>query len=188
MTKRADKPAWDKPAPKVRADAKLKNLSEEDQETLWLLLHPTDPETPPYTLEAALVYIQEEHDFSVSLSTLSEWRSWYQLKQRVDAARERAEQTRLELLKDPNLSPEDIEKVAQTVFTAEAVETMNVKAYVALAKLNIARNKQAIERDKLNAATKSKLETGLDALLAEIQGNPRALEIFKQLQEVVEAA
>lgn len=188
MTKRADKPTWDKPAPKVRADAKLKNLPEEDQETLWLLLHPTDSETPAYTLEAAMVYIQEEHDFSVALSTLSEWHSWYQLKRRMDAARERADQTKLEMLKDPNFSTEYIEQAGLAVFQAEAVETMNVKAYVALCKLSLAREKQAIERDKLTAATKTKLETGLEALLAEIQGNPKALVIFKQLQEVVEAA
>jgi len=150
MTKRADKPTWDKPAPKVRADAKLKNLPEEDQETLWLLLHPTDPETPGYTLEAALVHIQEEHDFSVSLSTLSEWRAWYQLKRRMDAARERADQTKLELLKDPNLSAEDIEKVAQTVFTAEALESGNVKGFVALAKLRLAN--RALDHDERRIA------------------------------------
>lgn len=189
MTKRTGKPSWDIPPPKVRKDAKLKNLSEEDQETLWVLMNSPDKEaTPDYTQDEALVYILEEHGFSVSGSTLSEWHSWYALNLRTAAARERADQTREELLKDPSLAPDDIERVAQTVFTAEALETKDVKAYVALAKLNIARNKQALERDKLTAATKTKLETGLDALLAEIQGNQKALAIFKQLQEVVSKA
>lgn len=187
MTKRTGKPSW--AAPKVRKDAKLKNLSEEDQETLWILLNSPDKKaTPDYTQEQALVYIQEEHGFSVSGSTLSEWQSWYALNLRTEAARERSDQTREALLQDPDLSPDYIDRVAQTVFTAEVLQAKDVKAYIALAKLNIARNKQAIERDKLNAATKTKLETGLDALLAEIQGNPKAIAIFKQLQEVVEAA
>ncbi len=63
-----------------------------------------------------------------------------------------------------------------------------MKGYVALAKLGLAKTKQQIDRDKLSAATKTQIEKGLDALLSEIQGNPKALALFKQLQEVVSKA
>jgi hypothetical protein len=182
--KRTGMPGWDH-APKVRSDAKLKNLPEADQETLWVMLHPTEVGQDPRSLEEVLVHIEADHGFSVSLSTLSEWRSWYALQRRMNHAAERAQQARLELAKDPNISPDDIERIAQTVFTAETLEAGNVKGYVALAKLQLARNKQQIERDKLSASIKSKLEAGLDALMEEIQGNPRAMAKFNELKEVV---
>lgn len=185
--KRTGKPGWDQER-KVHSNAKLKTLPREHQETLWELLHPTDATVQPYNVEQCLVHLQEEHQVEVSASTFYEWVSWYGLQLRLDAAAERAEQARLELAKDPSITPEDLDRVAQTVFTAESLTSGNAKVYVQLAKLNLAKNKQQLERDKLTAATKTQLERGLDALLAEIQGNGKALEIFKQLQEVVSNA
>ncbi len=173
---------------KPRADSKLKNLAETDQETLWLLMHPTDSTVTAYTLEAAQVHVLDEHKVSVGLSSLSEWHAWYSLKRRMEAAAERANQTAIELAKNSDLTPEDIERVAQTVFTSEALQHQDVGAYVQLAKLRLASSKQAIERDKITAAAKSKIEAGLEALLAEIQGNPKALALFNQLKEVVAKA
>jgi hypothetical protein len=126
------------PTKKPRSDSKLKNLPADAQETLWRLMHPEDKDTPAYSLEAACVHVQEELGISVGLSTLSEWHSWYALSRRMEAASERANQTRLELAQNSDLTPQDIERVAQTVFTAETLESGNVKAYVALAKLSLA--------------------------------------------------
>jgi len=170
---------------KPRADSKLKNLPEADQEALWLLMHPADAETKAWTLDAVAVHVQEAHQISVALSTLSEWHAWYALKQRMELAAQRANQTSIELARNSDLTPEDIERVAQTVFTAEALQYQDVGAYVKLAKLRLASSKQAIEREKITAAAKSKIEAGLEALLAEIQGSPKALALFNQLREVV---
>jgi hypothetical protein len=123
---------------KPRADSKLKNLPEHLQEGFWLLLHPTDAEVRPYTLEDLGGEIYDKHALSVSVSTLSEWHSWYALRLRMESAAERANQTAIELAKNSDLTPEDIERVAQTVFTAETLQAGNVKGYVALAKLRLA--------------------------------------------------
>jgi hypothetical protein len=120
-----------------RADAKLKNLPDEAQEALWEYLHPADPEERRRTLAEAQSEVPLRHGFTVSLGSLSEWRSWYALRRRMNAARERADQTRIELLKDASLRPDEIEKVAQAVFTAETLEAGNVKGYVALAQLRL---------------------------------------------------
>lgn len=173
---------------KARADSKLKNLAETDQETLWLLLHPTDSTVPAATMEDVRVYVLEELKVSAALSTLSEWHAWYSLKRRMEAAAERANQTSIALARDSSLTPADIERVAQTVFTAESLQMGDVGAYVKLANLRLKASKQALDRDKLTAASKSLIEKGLDALLAEIQGNPRAMKLFAQLQEVVSKA
>ncbi len=185
---RNGKPGWDQEERKVHSNSKIKSLPDADQETLWLLMHPSDDTVTPYTVEACMFYLQEEHGRSVASSTFYEWHAWYQFKLRMDSAAERAEQARLELAKDPRLTPEDLDRAAQTVFTAETLQNRDVKGYVALAKLGLAKTKQQLDRDKLSAASKSQIEKGLDALLAEIQGNPKALALFKQLQEVVSKA
>jgi len=133
---------------KPRADAKLKNLPHADQETLWLLMHPTDKDTPAYTLEACACHIMLEHGFEPSLSSLSEWRSWFALARRMEAAAQRANQTAIELARNSDLTPQDIERVAQTVFTAETLEAGNVKGYVALAKLRLEFQKLELDQQK----------------------------------------
>lgn len=171
---------------KPRADSKLKNLPEADQEGFWLLMHPADAETPAWTLEAVVGHIFDTYQLFVSISTLSEWHSWYALKRRMEAAAERANQTSIELAKNSDLTPEDIERVAQTVFTAETLEAGNVKGYVALAKLRLA--SRALDHDarKLalleSAAREAKAKLEAIASSAKSTGGLTA-ETLKQIEE-----
>lgn len=144
----------DKPK-KPRADSKLKNLPAEDQEAIWTLMHPTDKDTPAMTLEAVAAAVMDSYRISVGLSTLSEWHSWFALERRMLNARNRANQTAVELARNSDMSPADIERVAQTVFTAETLEAGNVKAYVALATLNLERAKLAQADAKIDLSRKA---------------------------------
>lgn len=133
MPAKKQSPSWDAVPRKPRADSKLKNLPDSDQETMWLLLHPSDSTVPPYTLEALAVHVMEDHGFEPALSSLSEWHSWYALRQRMEKAKARADQARLEwIAENPDATPEDLEKLGQIVFTAESIEGGNVKAFVSL--------------------------------------------------------
>jgi hypothetical protein len=132
---------------KPRADSKLKNLPDTDQEAMWQLMHPADAETKAWSLEQVACHIQNTHGFSVALSTLSEWHSWYSLRRRMEHAARRANQTALELARNSDMTPEDIHRVAQTVFTAEALEQGDIKGYVALARLRQG-DKSLEQRDK----------------------------------------
>jgi nicotinic acid mononucleotide adenylyltransferase len=71
------------------------------------------------------------------------------MKKRMEAARHRAEQARLALATDPNITPADLSRIGQMVFTAETIEDGNVKAYVELVKLQLQAAKQDIEMRKL---------------------------------------
>lgn len=150
------------PEKQPRPDAKLKNLPEADQEALWDWLHPSDPDAKRMTLDEAQAEVPLRWGFTVSRSSLSEWRAWYALRRRMNAARERAEQTRLELIADGTLTPDAIEKAAQTVFTAESLDGGNVKAFVALAKLNLARRK--LDQDERRIALLEKKASAYDEL------------------------
>ncbi|BCU75997.1 hypothetical protein [Luteolibacter sp. LG18] len=167
-----------------RPDAKLQNLSDEEHEVLWRFRHP-EKGGKKLKLDAILVEIPLRYGFTVALSTLSDFYRWLAFRRRIAEAKRRANQAKAELANDPSITPEELDRVAQIVFTSEATENLDIKGYVALAKLRLAKEKHSLERQKLELATKTKLEAGLDALLGEIQGNDAAMKIWKQLKEVL---
>lgn len=175
-----------KPDKKPRADSKLKNLPDTEQEALWLLMHPTDPDTPAWTLEAVAADVLSRLGFHIAISSLSEWRSWYALRRRMDAASARANQTAIELARNSDLTPEDIERVAQTVFTAETLEAGNVKGYVALAKLRLASRALDMDARRLSileakaAEAKAKLEALTTAAKSKGGLSPETLAVIEE--------
>lgn len=132
----------------TRADAKLKNLPPEALEELWRFRNPEEG-GEKLTLEAIAVEIPLRYGFTVAVSTLSEFYCWLRFKRRMDGAADRAMQAKMELAKDPNATPEDLERAAQIVFTAETLEAGNVKGYVQLAKLGLQRKALEIDSRKL---------------------------------------
>lgn len=173
---------------KPRADAKLKNLSDQQQEDLWRCLHPSEGEDrKPMTLEEAQGEVPLRYGFTVSLSALSEWRSWYALKRRTESTLSRIDQAQEELRKaDPNVSAEKLEQLGQMIFTAESIEGGQVKAFVALMRersrreeLEINKRKLALLEDAARQA-KAKLEA---AMTAAKSGGGLTPEALKQIEE-----
>ena len=150
---------------KTHANAKIKMLPDDAQEALWRLLHPDDKDTPPYTLVDVLVHLKEDHGVECALSTLSEWHSWYALGRRMENAQARADQAKLEWLREnPNASPDELEKLGQMVFTAETIEGGNVKGFVALMRERSRR--KALEIDSAKLAILQRKADRLDELEA----------------------
>ena len=81
-----------------------------------------------------------------------------------------------------------MELVKQVSFEMMSGQRTDPKTAEKFIKLILKADKQDQDREKLKAASKSKIEEGLDALFAEIKGNKKAEIIFAQLQEVVKAA
>lgn len=188
MSAKKKAPDWDRPINperRPRAEAKIKNLPEADQETLWILLHPSDPDTPAYTLEQALVYLQTEHSIECALSTLGEWRSWYALRRRTQKAMARAEQAKLEWLKEnPSATPDELERLGQMVFTSETIEQGDVKAFVALMRERSRR--QALEIDSRKLAILEAKAARLDELEAKAKEIRSGGGLSAETLEVIE--
>jgi hypothetical protein len=168
----------------VRADAKLKNLPDEILDTLWRFRNPEE-DGEKLTLEAILVQLKDERGIEVSISTLSEFYKWLRFKRRMESAQDRAQQAREEMLKDPTINADDIERVAQAVFTAETMEDGNVKGFVALAKLRIANKQLQIDERRIELlerkaaqADQAKTVSDDDALTAEEKAT-RMKQIFR---------
>lgn len=132
----------------IRADAKLKNLPPEALEELWLMRNPGE-DGEKLTLEAIAVEVPLRYGFTCSVSSLSEFFKWLRLRKRLESAQHRAAQARMELARDPSITPADLSRVGQMVFTAETIEDGNIKAYVELVKLQLQSAKQDIELRKL---------------------------------------
>lgn len=133
----------------IRADAKLKNLPPDVQDAMWRLRNPDEEQDKKLTLMEVLAWLKAEHGIDSSLGALSEFYSWLRLKHRIENAARRATQVRLELAKDSSITPDDLERIAQTVFTAETIEGGDVEAFVKLATLRLNSRKVAQDERKL---------------------------------------
>jgi hypothetical protein len=134
------------PDKEIREDAKLKNLVQQDAqaaEDLWRFRYPEEGGTK-LTFDAILVEVPLRYGFTVSLSTLSEFYSWFKRRRRIEAARAAAEQGKRDMaMLDPEASLADLEAYAQFVFTNECLETGD--------KLNFARLKKIRQGDRKQA-------------------------------------
>lgn len=148
----------------VRADAFLQNLPDEAHQELWELRHPEEEDGKVWTLTDIAAWIPSRFNRPVSKSAVGNFYQWLALKRRMDAASERALQAKLELAKDPDITPDAIERVGQTIFAAEALESGNIDGYVALAKLRLAGRKMDMDDRKLALleAKAAKADTATD--------------------------
>ena len=153
----------------IRADAKLKNLPPEMLETLWRLRNPEE-DGKKLTFVEVLAWLKEEQGIESSMGALSEFYSWLRLKLRIESAAQRANQVRMQLAKDSSITPDDLERIAQTVFTAETIEGGDVEAFVKLATLNL--NKRRVDQDE----RKLKLLESKAARMDELEAKAKELK------------
>ena len=143
---------------KPRSDSKLKTLPEDRQEQIvaWA----RTPKTEDHS--GGLAYAREQlaaDGLKVSISTLSEFVSWYSLQQRFSKASARAKQIEELLLeKDPNMSPEKVREMGQAIFNLEAVDAGDAATFVSLEGLRLAQD---------SAAFKGKIEVAKHQLARE---------------------
>ncbi len=155
---------------KVRSDSVLGNLPEERQEQIiaWSM-QPKTEEHP-----GGLSYAREQlaaDGLKVSISTLSEFVSWWRLQRRFAAAASRANQV-ADLLeqRNPDMEPEHVRKLAQSIFTLEALDSGDADTFVSLEHLKLsqdsARTKFSLEERKLELAERrvKVMERKLDQL------------------------
>lgn len=168
----------------IRADAKLKNLPPEDLDLLWEFRNP-GPGGKKLTFSKIRVEIPLRFGFSVSQSTLSDFYAWLRLKRQWDRAVATAEQARIEMAKDASYSDADLDKFAERVLKAEAMEQGNAKAYVAIAKVQMTRSKLSLDERRVaileaKAAQADKASEVInDGKLSEEEKSARIKQLFR---------
>lgn len=171
-------------AKEIRSDAKLKNLPADALEELWRFRYPEE-EGKKLSYEGILVELESSYSVTSSMGALSEFYSWLRLKRRIESAAERAQQVRFELAKDSSITPDDLERVAQTVFTSESLSDGDVKSYVALATLRLHQKRTDLdERRLILVEAKAKRLDELEAKAKELKaGGGLSEETLEMLEK-----
>ena len=191
------------PAKRGNANSTLKNLPWEILDELWDLKYPEDPEQKAMTLREIVAILPERYGRTLNKSQLGEFYQWLEVKRNMRKRDNLARQFMEDLAKKrPDLSPREVRRRGQALFMARGIVEDDAKLFLVMAnlegddyrdtqedtKIELRKESNAIARDKLNASSRSKIDAGLDELYKEIQGNPKAVELFQQIKELVRKA
>lgn len=133
----------------------MKNLvltNAQAHEDLWRFRHPEEGGTP-LGFDEILVEIPLRYGFPVSLSTLSIFYAWFELKVRMDAKTDAADQLMEELAKSKNFSTAQIKEAGQRLFMTEGIVKVQPKVFFAAVEMQqnderLQQGKQKIEISK----------------------------------------
>lgn len=174
--------------PDARADAKLIPMLESDPEladAMWRFRNP-EKGGKKLTFAAILVWLQNEWGVSISLSTLHSSYRWLAVQRRWAAAEELAAQARAEMAKNPDLSDEDLDRFSDRVLKAEVAVKGDVKSYVSLGRLGLAR-KASSQRDK-ELDQRERTIAQREALVAQSERRVALLEAKAEFADEVKKA
>jgi hypothetical protein len=186
----------------ARSDAKLKNLPRETLDELWELKYPSDPAQKALGLVEIAALLPDQYGITIGKSALAEFYVWLEVQRRMWAREQLIDQVKEIIARDASLSAEQVRKAGQRLFMADGILERDVAKFATAASLEgedyraaqkdreieLRKEANAIARERLNAATRSKIDAGLDALYDEIKGNPKAVELFQQIKEIVRKA
>ena len=123
-----------------RADAKLQSLPEEALQDLWRFRHPEEG-GEKLTLEAICVEVPRLYGVTVALSSLHAFYRWLEVKRRLDQRQDLANQLKLDLAKDPEVSEAQIRAAGQRLFMAEGILDKDSKVFFDMVKIGQAETK-----------------------------------------------
>jgi pyruvate-formate lyase-activating enzyme len=159
---------------KIRADAKLKLMPTAVQEQLAELF-----KEPGFTLKQASEWLRQKKNLKLSVNTISEWYSWYQMRRAMAEREAKIDALLFDIKKQhPEISDAELFAKGQRVFSLLAVAEQQADEWVKVQAL-------ALEREKLAEKLKTDRERALDALAAEVKGNEPATAALKALVEAL---
>lgn len=131
---------------KPRSDSQLKTLPEERQSAI--IEHMRD-----HKLADTVAWLRDD-GLITSAAALSEFFSWYQLRDRLNRNQATVE-TLLEKLaqRDPNIPQDQLFQVGQEMFSALAIEQADPQAWALTQRLNLQRSELHLARQKFQRDT-----------------------------------
>lgn len=169
--------------PDYQATAKLLNLPQDARDMLWAFRHPQDEE-PKLTYVDILAKLPSLFGVSSSLAALSYfYKEEGQIRDMLEA-QAFAERAKLEMIKDPEMTPEAAARWAQFVFTTRVARDGNIKGFVALEKtrathLQIELDQQKFALIKAKADRLDAAQEVMGSSLTTEEQNRRIREILK---------
>jgi len=126
---------------KPRVDAKLKTLPEDRQ---WAIAD----YARDHSMEDTINWLRQD-GISTSLAALSEFLSWHSLRQQMAHNASTVETLLAEFIKNnPKTSPDAIQQMGQSFFTAMALQSQDPKAWYLTQQVGIKQQQLQLEREK----------------------------------------
>ncbi len=131
---------------KPRADSKLKTLPEERQAAIAEYARAK-------TLAETLLWLRED-GLQTSAAALSEFLSWFALQQQLQRNASTVETLLANLSHDlPEASPEKIQAIGQSFFSALALEQQDAKGWFLTQQINLKNQQLSLDREKFQRET-----------------------------------
>lgn len=132
--------------------------------------------------------LQKELGVQTSASALSTYFSKNSWRWRAERASAQADAIKKALLKDPqNFDAAKAAAIAQREFEL-AASNLSLSEVVKLKRLALHERQLDLELEKLANSLKTAQEKALDALFADIKGNPKAEKLFFQMRDALTGA
>jgi hypothetical protein len=138
-----------------------------------------------HSLEETVAWLKAD-GLATNKSSLSEFLSWHALQQQLVKNANTVEAL-LEEYKaaNPNCTPEQIQAVGQSFFTALALQQQDPKQWFLTQQLALKRQQLEFDREKFKEALRTKLESAFNELATACKGNAEALQHIKTARELI---
>jgi len=161
---------------KPRSDSALKTLPETRQADIAEYLR-------DHSLKATVEWLAED-GFKTSIKSLSEFLSWYSLRQQLSRNEQTVETLLADYVKtDPNLTPEKIQSMGQAFFSAMSLAQQDPEAWVQVQRLNLQRASLAMDERRI--ALLEKKAAAFDQAKEVIESKLSPDEQKKRLKEIL---
>jgi hypothetical protein len=127
----------------------LKTLSDEDQSALFEFLR-------AHTLAEGVQWLFSNNGVRTNDTSLSEWRSWYQMRQQIAGWNSEVEELKSLLSTDKAIDANLIPKIAEAVFISRAAREGDAKTFAAVA--SVIQRQKELENQQAAHADRMKLE------------------------------
>lgn len=165
----------------------LKTLSDDDQGALFEFLR-------THTLAEGVQWLFSNNGVRTNDTSLSEWRSWYQMRQQIAGWNSEVEDLKSLLSTDQAIDANLIPKIAEAVFISRAAREGDAKTFAAVA--SVIQRQKELENQQAAHADRMKLESRklrrkdrqLDQMQTKLEQAERKLQAQEARIRAAEAA
>lgn len=171
---------------KPRSDSKVAKLPPELRAEIVRLLSEENQ-----SFKEVSAWLKED-GHTISATALHDWYSIHSWKVNAERARDVASQVREDVAATGDYDAATLALVKERAYILARTQGASVKDLTLLAgivgesaKLNLKKRELELNLAKFREQTKADIDKGLDALHAEIKGNPEALALFEKFKAAV---
>jgi hypothetical protein len=161
---------------KPRGDSPLNRLGPDRQQAIADF-------ADTHTLDETVKWLRDD-GFSTSRTALSDWLSAWRLGAQL-RRNESTVETVLREIKNPDWTPDQVQRAGQAFFSALALDQQDPKGWFLTQQLALKKEQLAFDQARFKEGLRTKLQAGLDAVAEAFKDNVPAMELYRQARAMV---